>query len=202
MPRLSSADIAHTMVTDHRIVRTPRERASATSSAGRLVEFGPPRGRARELGLAYGEVALRGDAFAAREARRVLEGVLARHERDPDVLTRLGHLYQVQGDMARAERLYQRALQQDPGRAEVAANVGVFYARRGQLRDALELWRAAFANNPHLTGLGLNLANGLCAAGDAEGSRRVVRRVLEHDPDSPAARQLLAALADANCPTP
>jgi Tfp pilus assembly protein PilF len=86
-----------------------------------------------------------------------------------------------------------RALRADPSRAVVAANLGVLYARRGKLGVALELWRDAFAENPQLSDLGLNLAKGLCAGGDSSRARDVVRRVLEHDPDSGPARALLAS---------
>src|SRR5918993_4406595 len=167
MPRSASADIGHTMVTDHRIPRLERTDRTTPSPVVRLVEFGRRAPRDRELGLAYGEVALRGNELAAREALRLLEGVLPRFEHDPDVLTRLGHLYQMQGDLERAERLYDRALKAAPDRAVVAANLGVLHARRGSLGRALEIWRDAFAGNPQLSDLGLNLANGLCAAGNA-----------------------------------
>jgi hypothetical protein len=40
MPRIDSADIGHTMVTDHRIVRTARPDESPTTGSGRLIEFG------------------------------------------------------------------------------------------------------------------------------------------------------------------
>jgi hypothetical protein len=90
MPRADSADISHTMVTDHRIVRTP-QRDRSNVPVGALVEFGNRGARRRELGLAYGEVALRGNEFAAHEARRLLEDELPGHEDDPDVLTRLGY---------------------------------------------------------------------------------------------------------------
>jgi Flp pilus assembly protein TadD len=43
----------------------------------------------------YGELALRGNAFAAREALRLLQEALRRHPDDPEVLTRLGYLYQM-----------------------------------------------------------------------------------------------------------
>jgi hypothetical protein len=189
MPRADSADIGHTMVTDHRIVRTP-QRDRSNVPVGALVEFGNRGARRRELGLAYGEVALRGNEFAAHEARRLLEDELPSHEDDPDVLTRLGYFYQAS---SRAEEFYVRALRADPSRAVVAANLGVLYARRGKLGLALKLWRDAFAENPQLSDLGINLAQGLCAVGDSEGAHDVVRRVLEHNPDSEPARDLLAS---------
>ena len=189
MPGVNSADISHTMVTDHRILRTP-QRDRKNVRVGALVEFGPREPRRRELGLAYGELALRGNEFAAHQARRLLEDELPRHKNDPDVLTRLGYLSQAADG---AEELYVRALRADPSRAVVAANLGVLYARRGKLGAALELWRDAFAENPQLSDLGINLAKGLCAAGDESAARDVVRRILEHDPDSGPARALLAS---------
>jgi Tfp pilus assembly protein PilF len=134
---------------------------------------------------------LRGDAGAAREAFQLQE-VLPSADADPDVLIRLAYLYQIRGDLDQAERLYDRALKDDPDRAVVAANLGVLYARRGMLTRAIELWRPAFDNHPQFSELGINLASGLCAAGDAAAARQVLRRVLEHNPDLGAARALLS----------
>jgi Flp pilus assembly protein TadD len=199
MPRLDSTDIGHTMVTDHRIVRIPRNDRPATSMPSTLTQFGNPSPRPRDLGLAYGEVALTGDAFAAREALRLLELALPTHQDDAEVLTRLGYLYQARGDLDRAASFYERALRHDPDRAVVAANLGVFYARQGMLTRAVGLWREAFDRNPQLTELGLNLGNALCTSGDLAGARQVLQRVLEHNPDAGAARRLLAAVSDRSC---
>jgi Tfp pilus assembly protein PilF len=198
MPRSDSADIGHTMVTDHRIVRTRHDRAGS-SGDGTLMQFGRTEPAIRELGLAYGELALRGNAFAAREAMRLLPDALRDHPDDAEILTRLGYLAQMQGDLPAAEGFYRRALKNDPTRAVVAANLGVLYARRGLLADALELWRDAFDRNPQLTDLGMNLATGLCADGNAGAARQAVERALQHNPDSGAARRLLSELHDTAC---
>lgn len=199
MPRLASGDITHTMVTDHRIVRFPRANELRPAETRALAQFGNPRPDPRDLGLAYGEVAARGNEPAARESLRLLEGSLPQHGSDPDVLTRLAFLYQMLGDLDRAERFYGRALEADADRGVVAANLGTLYARRGLLDRALVLWREAFEDNPQLSELGLNLAMGLCAAGDVSGARRVVQRVLAHDPDLQAARALLASTMAGRC---
>jgi Tfp pilus assembly protein PilF len=198
MPSSDSADISHTMVTDHRIART-RPHQATSSGDGTLMQFGKTEPAIRELGLAYGEMALRGNGFAAREARRLLPEALRDHPDDPEILTRLGYLSQIQGDLGRAEALYERALKNDPSRGVVAANLGVLYAQQGLLARALALWRDAFDRNPQLTDLGLNLAQGLCADGNVEAARQVVRRALEHNPDSGTARRLLAELHDSSC---
>jgi Flp pilus assembly protein TadD len=200
MPRLDSADISHTAVTDHRIVKSERRDRSVESPIGLLTQFGGASAAPRDLGLAYGEVALRGNATAAREAFRLLSQAVRDGNDDVDVLTRLGYLYLVAGDLNEAERLYTRALERDPNRAVVAADLGVLYARRGMLSRALPLWRKAFENNPQLTDLGVDLGKGLCDAGDTNGARRAVQRALQHNPDSRSARALMATLSDSVCP--
>jgi hypothetical protein len=199
MPQTASADVSHTVVTDHRIVRTRAADRPRPTDVARLVQFGNAQPDARDLGLAYGEVALRGNTFAAREALRLLEVARQRHPDDADVLTRLGYLYQARGDTATAEQFYEKALARDPDRAVVAANVGVFYAGRGRLREALGLWRNAFDANPHLSEIGVNLGRGLCAIGDAGGAQAALQRVLAHNPDLPIARQALEDVAHSGC---
>ncbi len=198
MPRSDSADISHTEVTDHRIVRTPRH-TDPLSAVDTLTEFGRSDPAKRELGLAYGELALRGNRLAAKEAARLLEEVLRDRPEDGEVLTRLGYLSQLQGDLTSAEKFYDRALKTAPEDGVVAANLGVLYASRGMLPRALALWRDAFDRNPQLTELGLNLARGLCTAGQADAARQTVRRALEHNPDAGAARMLLSELSTSSC---
>jgi hypothetical protein len=192
MPRLESADIAHTAVTDHRILRDPNNaRTSPPLARPRLVQFGNTRPDPRDLGLAYAELGLRGDQSAGREARRLLEMALARYPADPDVLTWLGYLHQRQDDRTGAAEFYERALKNEPHSALAATNLGVIYAQRGRMREALQLWRRTFDANPQASEVGVDLAIGLCAAGDAEDAGRVVNRVLRHNPDFRVARQLL-----------
>jgi predicted CXXCH cytochrome family protein len=208
MPRMESADISHTVVTDHRIVRERSAEMPRPRAVGRLIPFGaipsgssgpsPPSGP-RELGLAYGEVALRGDAFAAGEAMRLLEEARQQQPADADVLTRLGYLYQARGDLEGAEQAYAQALKVDPRRAVVAGNVGVFDARRGLLTRSLQLWREAFETNPQLSEIGINLGRALCAQGDAAGAAAVLRRVLRHNPDLGIARQALVEITKTGC---
>jgi hypothetical protein len=199
MPRMESADISHTAVTDHRIVRERLTETPRPSTVGRLIPFGAIPSAPRELGLAYGEVALRGDAFAAAEATRLLEEARQQHPADADVLTRLGYLYQARGDLDRAEQSYAQALKADPRRAVVAGNVGVFNARRGLLTQSLALWRTAFETNPQLSEIGVNLSRALCAQGDASGAATVLQRALRHNPDLTIARQALAEITKTGC---
>jgi hypothetical protein len=197
MPRLQSADIAHTAVTDHRILRDPKHaRTSQPLPQPRLVQFGNARPDPRDLGLAHAELGLRGDQIAERDARRLLEMALPRYPADPDILTWLGYLHQRRDDRSGAAEFYERALKSDPYNTLAATNLGVIYAQRGRTREALQLWSKTFDANPQASEVGVDLAIGLCAAGDAAGASRVVDRVLRHNPDFRAARQLLKQSAD------
>jgi Flp pilus assembly protein TadD len=196
MPRRESTDVGHTVVTDHRIPRRATNEGREPWAPGRrLVPFGNARTDARDLGLAYADVAERGDEFARQEALRLLEEARPRYPADPALLTRLGYLYQTRGDLDRAASSYEQALAADPDRAIAAANLGVIYASRGQLNLSLPLWRRAFENNPQLSDLGLNLSRALCAAGEGRGAREVLERVMRHNPDLGAARRLRADLS-------
>jgi hypothetical protein len=199
MPRIESADISHTVVTDHRIVRGRQADRPRAAAVGRLVPFGNGPFDARDLGLAYGEVALRGNAFAAREALRLLEGARQRYPDDADLLTRLGYLYQARGDAGTAQQYYEQVLKRDPDRAVVAANLGVFYAGRGMVRQALDLFRNTFDKNPQLSEIGVNLGRVLCGIGDADAARAALQRVLKHNPDLAIAREALADVAERGC---
>jgi Flp pilus assembly protein TadD len=203
MPRTESADIRHTVVTDHRIVREPQAgRQPREQGTGRLVQFGNPQPDARDLGLAYGEVALRGNAFAAGEALRLLNRARNQYPDDPELLTRLGYLHQARGEFALAEKYYEQVFTKHPESAVAAANLGVFYARRGLLNRSVEIWRRAFDMNPQLSEIGVNLGGVLCAAGDGDGARAVLQRVLKHNPDLGIAREALAKVTKEGCGRP
>ena len=196
MPRLPSADIGHTAVTDHRILRNPKAARPSSpikesAKEPHLVQFANARPDTRDLGLAYAELALRGDQPAGREALRLLHEALPAHPADPDLLTWLGYLHQTRDDLKRASEYYERALANDPHRALAATNLGVIYAQQGMLKKALPLWQETFERNPQASEVGVDLAIGLCAAGDAADAYKVVQRVLRHNPDFGPARQLL-----------
>ncbi len=172
------------------------EDAPVFNSTRRLVRFRGDPSDSRELGLAYAEIALRGDESARGNALRLLKEALPRYPDEPEVLTRLGYLYQSRGEVDRAVPLYERALATDPFRAVAATNLGVILAGRGKIGRALLLWKRAFDNNPQSSEVGLNLGMGLCAVGDPKGAVQTLHRVLRHNPGYGAARRLLVQLQD------
>src|SRR6185437_16636126 len=104
----------------------PRSQGTAAAPpVTRIVQFNNPSPSTRELGLAYGEVALAGNVSAASEAFRLLQQALQAGQDDADVLVRLAYLQQMRGDLDEAQRLYGRALARNPDLAVAAADLGV-----------------------------------------------------------------------------
>ncbi len=207
MPRGESADRAHVQVTDHRIQRRAGKAVAGppASPPRSLVPFGTAHAEPRDLGLAYAQVASKGgDVRASEEALRLLAEALPRYPRDAEVLVRLGFLYQKLGRNGPAAELYERALQADSEPPEAATNLGVIYASKGDLRRALALWQGVFEKNPGLSETGVNLALGLCQAGETAKARQTLVEVLKHQADLGPARALLRELESRpeRCPAP
>ena len=200
MPRLSSADISHTMVTDHRILRNPRPQATATRPVTRIVQFNNPSPAARDIGLAV----RRSRSWRQCTPPRPKHFDSCSRRCRPDRTTRMCScgLRTCNRCVATCTRRNgctagrSRAIQIG---AVAAANLGVLKAVHGQLAAALDLWRPAFDKNPYLTALGIDLARGLCDSGNGNEARRVAERALRHNPDSAATRQLVSELATNGC---
>jgi Tfp pilus assembly protein PilF len=206
MPRRESVDGGHVQVTDHRIPRRAWQARAGlpTSPPPSLVPFGRAQAEPRDLGLAYAQVALRGDGRASQEALRLLAEALPRYPRDAEVLIRLGYLYQQLERNGPAAELYERALQAGSEAPEGATNLGVIYASKGDLKRALALWQGVFGKNPGLSEAGVNLAAGLCQAGETAKARQTLVEVLKHQTDFSRARAMLRELESRpeRCPAP
>ena len=205
MPASLSTDIAHTEVTDHRILRrppiSPQVLQDATSQPARLVRF-PDLQKTnvqktdddlRDLALAWESLADSGMTAAASEAERILRSAVDKSPNDAALLSALGYSAQKQRDIDRARELYQKALGVDPGLIDAATNLGVIEANRGHVREAVRLWKDAFQRAPGQSNIGMNIARVLCDAGQP-GARDYVLRVLEFNPDLPEAKNLLQGL--------
>jgi hypothetical protein len=188
-----SRNIAHTTVTDHRILRKPKLPNTGAPS-DKLVEFGTDSPDPRDLGLAYGQIAELGNAYAASESLRLLQTIIPSYPNDVEVLTRLAYLYQQKGELARARELYERAVRQGPSRPVAANNLGVLYASTGQESRVLSLWRETFKNSPWQGELGVNFAIVLLRRGERAEARAVLERALLFNPDLTRAKALLREL--------
>jgi hypothetical protein len=208
MPAASSSDIAHTAVTDHRILRKPSFGAklenTASSSLPQLLPF--PNSKksgdldVRDLALAWQSIVNRGMTMAQPGTEQLLRQALAQHPDDPAVLAALAYVEQKHGANDKARDLYRKALAQDPTLIDAETNLGVLEARSGKLSEAVSLWQDAFRRAPGRSQIGMNLALAFCSTRQFKDARNYTMRVLEFNPDLGEAKTRLKQL-NADPPT-
>jgi tetratricopeptide (TPR) repeat protein len=203
MPPLPSKDVAHTEATDHRILRYPNglqfEDVPAVGSTQKLEAFPPGEAMdvsTRDLALAWETLAQRHITGSSRQAEEYLRKAVKERPDDAVLLSALGFVEQQNGHDKEARELYERALRVDPLANDAATNLGALEARAGNLRRAVQLWQGAFANVPHRSQIGLNLALAFCESGQRDQAQKYVNRVLEFNPDAASARSLLMHMSE------
>jgi tetratricopeptide (TPR) repeat protein len=191
MARPPSNDIAHEQVTDHWIKKRVSQERLPLATSGELVTVDGAAASDRDLGLAYAQMAARGDHDAGVRALALLrkaetEAKDARN--DHEVHSRLGFLEQIDGQTGDAEREYRAALAADSFDALAAGDLALIEAQRKNTTEPLRLWRDVFANDPTQLRAGMNLAITECAQGDRDAALATLDRMLEFSPDDGAAR--------------
>ncbi len=199
MPALPSNEVTHTQGTDHRILRFPNEAPfPQLQIRGKPLTAFPVTEESlvttRDYALAWKSLAQRGLEGAAQEAQNYLQKAINENPDDATLLTALGSLEQRQQHDAQARDLYARALRLDPLDTDAATDLGILDARAGELRNAVDLWQAAFARVPNRSAIGINLAIVFCATQQKDLARKYLDRVLEFNPDSHKAKALLENL--------
>jgi len=200
MPASLSSDVAHTEVTDHRILRIPASETAAPSNSNTLPDLVPfPRSSQteqseRELALAWQSLVDSGMTMAQPKADRLLQAVLRLSPQDPSLLSALAYSAQKRGDYTEARALYKSALQNDPNSIDAATNLGVLEATQGNPQQAIQLWQDAFERAPGRSQIGMNLARLFCQTEQFESARSSVLHVLRFNPDLDSAKMMLNAL--------
>ncbi|MFI5069460.1 MAG: multiheme c-type cytochrome [Terriglobales bacterium] len=204
MPASQSTDVAHTEVTDHRILRMPVVPPPPLETSNdpklRLVPFpDSPEADLRDLSLAWESLANRGMEEARPQAENMLRHALVKFPNDPAIFSALGYEEQKHGAINAARDHYRRALSLDPDSTDAATNLGVIEAQSGDLSDAIRLWQGAFQLTPGRSNIGMNLARAFCMSAKFNDSRDTIIRVLEFNPDLGGAKK---SLQDLNRPHP
>ena len=204
MPASASSDVAHTEVTDHRILRRPQidagllQDAGNKSSSPNLIPF-PPASTIetdpRDLALAWESLVESGMTAAEPQARSLISKALKQSPDDPALLSALGYIKQAHGATEDARALYQKALAIDPELVDATTNLAVIDARAGDMGDAISLWQKAFEHAPARSSIGLNLARAYCDEGKVQEARNYTLRVLEFNPDQATAKTMLRSLS-------
>jgi predicted CXXCH cytochrome family protein len=201
MARPPSNDIAHEQVTDHWIrKRVNRERLPLASS-GDLVAVGgmtaSDRDYDRNLGLAYAQMAVRGDQAAGIRAMELLHRAETRSgeaEKDHELHAQLGFLEQIDGKTDEAAKEYKMALAADAFDSLAAGDLALMDAQRHDARDAIRLWGDVFGHDPSQLKAGMNLAVTECSQGDREAALGTLERMLVFSPDDQRAKSLAAQI--------
>jgi tetratricopeptide (TPR) repeat protein len=193
MPSRSTTDISHEQVTDHDIEAQPASgvRLHDLVESRELVPVGGFASDERTLGLAYAQMAARGDREAGIKALRLLNKASAGDANDPEVNVRLGYLRQVSGDAAGARAAYSAVLGVDPYEPEALANLAVLDAGSGHLPEAVRLLERLTDNDPSQAAAGLNLMFIDCRLGKKQEAFALSKRLLRDNPDFAPLRDFL-----------
>lgn len=111
-----------------------------------------------------------------------------------DGLANLGHVLQVAGENAEAERVLAQALAQDSSHFIAAMNLGRLQAMDGRLVPAIDNFRAAVASQPGHPAALYNLALALRRSGERVEALVLFRQVLQAQPDQVEAANQAAAI--------
>ncbi len=195
MPTRATADISHEQLTDHNIQRRPaKHEASASPVAGEeLVPVGGVAAGDRELGLAYAQLAQKGDRAAGERALQLLGRAEQAGVADVQVHLYLGVLEQLAGTAAAARSEYAAVLRTDPYNATALTNRAVLDAGRGDVGEAVRLLDRLITADPSQTQAGLDLAFLECSLGRVEESRALVGQLGALNPDDARVRAFLVS---------
>jgi tetratricopeptide (TPR) repeat protein len=193
-------------VTDHRI-QIASKPFTGPLATEELMPIGGTQPSVRDEGIAWAQLALRGDRATGEHAMQLL---LQAEKSDPvqandtELHAELGFLEQMSGNRARAKSEYQAALRVDPLNETAAGDLAVLDAQTGDFAAAVPLWQRAFAHDPGASAAGIDLAVAQCRLGKATAAVQTLERVLLFSPDNDSARHLYLALAvgDDHCHKP
>jgi predicted CXXCH cytochrome family protein len=193
MARPPSNDIAHEQVTDHWIKKRVSNDRLPLAASGELEAVGGMIADDRDLGLAYAQMAQRGNQQAGERAISLLERAErtesgARH--DHELHAQLGFLRQLSGKPAAAAEEYQMALEADPNSALAAGDLALLRAEEHQYAEASRLWKQVFDHDPSQLGAGMNLAIVECGLGERGAALATLDRLLLFSPDDEKAKTM------------
>jgi predicted CXXCH cytochrome family protein len=193
MARPPSNDIAHEQVTDHWIRRRVSPERLPLATSGELVTVGGMPASDRDLGLAYAQMATRGDQSAGERALELLDQAERQADgakNDHELHAELGFLEQIRGKTGEASREYRQALEADPFDQLAAGDLALIEAGQHDVGDAIRLWGEVMKHNPAEVKAGMNLAITECEQGDGEAAVATLERMLTFSPDDQGAREL------------
>lgn len=196
MPKRSTSDISHEQVSDHDIERVPRTLRSRDNirvqDEVELLPVGSPTVTDRETGLAYAQLAERGNRVAASIAYQLLMRAEPQYPHDRELHLQLGYLQQLRSEQDAARRSYAIALEDNPWERSALANLAVLDAGSGHLQEAVHLLERLTTADPSQTAAGLNLLWIDCNLHRTNEALRLSQQLTAANPDDSALRLYLA----------
>jgi len=187
MPHLRPVDVAHSTVTDHRIVRTPTPQIPpAPLSKVTLRPWREPDSTVaqRDLGLAYfAWTAKHPEADKLARAYELLSRLLP-GARDPSVLADLASILLQQGQHGLAVQLFVKAAHAEPTNARYAYCLGEAQERAGNLFSAIEELRRSIHLDPSQLDAYVSLAHVYEVMGAQSQKEQVIREYLRFMPQN------------------
>jgi hypothetical protein len=208
MKRSQTADIVHAALTDHRILRQPRDQGGLPPRRGQTGEgshlpiasfyggsMGPGEEEAnRDLGVALLRGVTMGRLMPEQVLSRgvsLLEPAALRAPRDVDVQVALGDAYLLQQRRADSRVHFQAALSLSPKRQRALAQLANLAAADRRYDEAVGYSERLMATNPYFPAHRHNLALLLSQAGRWGEAERQARQAVKLDPSGAALRQML-----------
>ena len=200
MKRLPTADVAHTALTDHRLLRPGRSAEPARPAAAALLLFpGVPvpsedTAVGRDLGVALVRLADTGKRTAAERARQalpLLERAVQAAPEDVAGWQALGSAHWLLGQKQEARAAFERALGQAPKREETLTSLAVVSRELGRYDVAIDTWQRALAVNPYAARYHYELARLLVLRGDWAGALAQAQAAIRLHPFHREAREIL-----------
>jgi tetratricopeptide (TPR) repeat protein len=134
---------------------------------------------------------------AAKEYSRAIsiyQRLALLHPQWPVPHTQLGQVYLVQGKWDEAEKQFRQAWELDKGEEEALLGLGLVAYQRGDIEDAMDLWRQAAAVNPRNVAVHYRLGQAHLNRSRFELAKQELERVVLYDSDHQEAHYYLGLL--------
>ena len=200
MPTVSEINVAHTVQTDHRIVRRPGQSTEVPDWTARfgLAFFDhcdrelPEWEFKRSLGLALDvDLAVNYDQARDVEMEKMLASVLPRVPDDPDVLMSLGRAAMRREDRRAAENYFRQGLRYHPRHEGFLGGLAMLYGDMNREQESLELVDRLIGINPWDAGTHALRAETLRRLGRLDEAFESMQQALKLNPRLPNGREWL-----------
>lgn len=122
-------------------------------------------------------------ATLKKEEQDVVQMLMRDFPDSVDAKVLLSRVQYRHGNVAEAQKLWERVLQQDPNRADVHQTMGSFAMGKGQYEQAIAHYRKALAIEPQTPGLRADIARGLMGLGQHEEAIRELQQDIKLSPN-------------------